>query len=263
MQVERDELLCSVVQAFVEAKAEFADQMADYRRTGKMNFGRLDRFVEHTLFTLKEDCHFLFRKATRHQPTEEITGEGLFDICVGSVFHELMKIKENVYQIEYYAPLYSAMGRFAEKDAAPSYERAFLEASRKIVRRARRNLTSDLTAAEELFRDAADSLKMMLCSFTANALLPRTLIDEQEKVRKCFDLDDVDELLAEIYAGKLDDAHLAAARDYLEGGWYDKAAREAKRVLEMDPENIEAKEISRKLSGKIESAATPARNDGE
>jgi len=255
MLVERDELFCSVVVSFVEAKVEFDEQLGSYRETGKMDFGRLDRFVENMLFTLKEDCHFLFRKDTRHQPTDEMTGEGLFDICVGSIFHELMKIKENVYQIEYYAPLYLAMSRSVDKEKVPSYERAFLEASRKIIRRARRNLRSDLAGAEELFRDAADSLKMMLCNHTNNPLMPRLILDEQEKMKRCFGIDDIEELLAEIYAGKLDEAHLAAARDYLEGGWYEKAQREAKRVLEIDPHSIEAQQITRKLNGKLEGAA--------
>jgi len=260
MHAERDELFCNVVLAFARAKVSFEEQMLVYRESHKMDFARLDAFVENTFYALKEDCHFLFREKNRHQPTEEISGENLFDISIGSIFHELMKIKENVYQLEYYAPLYSAMLKTADRSDAPPYELAFLDACSKIVRRARRTLPSDLKSAEELFRDAAFNLQMLLRDHTGNPLLARMMVDEREAMTKCFEIDDLDTLLTEVYDGKLDEAHLAAARDYLEGGWYEKAYSEALKVMEIDPDNIEAAQMARKLSGKP--AVTPARPTG-
>ena len=239
-----------MVLSFVQAKNIFDGLLAEYRAKGRIGFPNLDRFVENTLFTLKEDCHFLFRKAN-HQDhdADGISPEVLFDVSVGSIFHELMKVKESVYQLECYAPRYSAMARSVGAEA-PDFEKTFLDACHKIVRRARRNLPSDLASAEELFRDTADNLKLMLRRHTTNPLLARVLIDHEAEVNKCFDLHNLDELLMDIY-GKLEDARLAASRDYIEGGWYEKARREAKRVLEVDPENIEAKQIIAKLSGKL------------
>jgi len=259
MHEDRDEQFCNVVLNFAAAKVALDEQMVGYRETRKMDFARLDDFVENTLFSLKEDCHFLFRDQSRHEPGEQISGESLFDISIGSIFHELMKIKENIYQLEYYAPLYSAMAKTADRPDAPPYELAFLDACSKIVRRARRNLPSDLSSAEELFRDAAFNLQMMLRGHTGNPLLARMLIDEAEVMCKCFEVDDIDALLSEVYDGKLDEAHLSAARDYLEGGWYEKARREAQRVLEIAPDNIEAAQITAKLSGKpADKTAGPA-----
>jgi len=245
---ERDEQFCNVVLSFVQARIAFGEQLAGYRAAGKMDFPRLHAFVEEDLYTLKEDCHFLFRKANQ-QEHNGINPEGLFDISVGSIFHELMKIKENVYQLECYAPLYSAMAKSGGRNA-PEYEKTFLDACSKIVRRARRNLPSELNGAEELFRDAADNLKIMLRNHTNNPLLARMIIDHHDLMKKCFGLDDVDALISEIYNGRPDEGHLAASRDYLEGGWYEKARREAMRVLELDPSNIEANQIISKLSGK-------------
>ena len=242
----RDEQFCNVVLSFVKAKVIFDELLEEYRDTGKVAFPKLDDFVENILFALKENSHFLFRKPDQ---SDGIGEEGLFDISVGSIFHELMKIKENVYQLEYYAPMYTTISK-TERQDAPRYERAFLDAFHKIVRRARRSLQSDLASAEELFRDAANNLKMMLRAHITNPLLPRVIIEHQNVMNRCFRMENVDQLLSEIYADKLDEAHLIASRDYLEGGWYDKAGREAKRVLELDPENIEARQIIKKLAGK-------------
>ncbi|NQT20267.1 MAG: hypothetical protein HQ592_11225 [Planctomycetes bacterium] len=256
MYEERDELFCRVVLSFARAKVSFDAQLAEYRKSDSMSFARLDDFVEHTVYNLKEDCHFLFRQANHHQPNEQISGESLFDISVGSIFHELMKIKESVYQLEHYAPLYSAMETTADRSDARPYERAFLEACRKIIARARESLPSDLDSVEELFGDAADNLKITLAEHTTNRLLARMIVDEEELMKKCFAVDDVDALLAETYSGKLDEAHLAAARDYLEGGWYEKAHREARKVLDIAPANIEAAQIARKLSEKAAKTVT-------
>jgi len=232
--------------SFAQAKVAFEELLHEYRATLKIEFPKLDDFVENVLFTLKENSHFLFRKPGQNDGVSE---EGLFDISVGSIFHELMKIKENVYQLEHYAPIYSAMSK-SERPDAPPYEHAFLEAFHKIVRRARRSLSSDLTSAEELFRDAADNLKMMLRGHVSNMLLPRVIIENEEIMKRCFKVNDVDKLLSEIYSGRLDEAHLIASRDYLQGGWYDKARREAQRVREIDPDNVEAAQVIAKLSGK-------------
>jgi len=247
---ERDEQFCSVVLGFAKAKAAFDELLAEYREKGAMDFPRLDVFVESTLFTLKEDSHFLFRQRN-HMHGDQISEEELFDISIGSIFHELMKIKENVYQIEHYAPLYSQMAKSAGRPGAPDFEVAFLEACHKIVRRARRMLPSDLGGAEEIFRDAADNLKMMLRNHTGNQLLARTFLDHQELMKRAFGVDDIDKILAGIYRGRIDEACLAAARDYLEGGWYDKARVEAEKVIKIDPGNLEASQIISKLSGKL------------
>jgi len=245
----RDEQFCNVVLSFVKAKNRFDELLADYRKENRIGFAKLDDFVEDTLFTLKEDTHFLFRQAN-HMESDGISPEILFDISVGSIFHELMKIKENVYQLECYAPKYSAMKKSAGPDA-PEFENTFLEACHKIVRRARRTLPSDLAGAEELFRDTADNLTLMLRGHTENPLLARMLIDHEAAVRKCFGVKNIDDLFSEIYTGRLDEAHLAASRDYLEGGWYEKAKREAAKVLEVDSSNAEAAQIIAKLGGKV------------
>ena len=244
----RDEQFCNVVLSFVQAKNVFDGLLAAYRSDGKIGFPRLDQFVEGTLFTLKEDSHFLFRRAN-HRDADDISPEVLFDVSIGSIFHELMKIKENVYQLECYAPKYSAMAKSVGAQA-PEFEKTFLDACHKIVRRARRTLPADLAGAEELFRDTADNLKLMLRGHTDNPLLARMIIGHEAEVKTCFDVKDVDVLLADIYARRLDEAHLAASRDYLEGGWYDKARREAQKVLDVDPDSIEAKQVIAKLSGR-------------
>ena len=49
------------------------------------------------LFRLKEACHAIFRPAVDTGATDMRVG-ALLDLAVGSLFHEAMKLRENLYQ---------------------------------------------------------------------------------------------------------------------------------------------------------------------
>ena len=57
-----------------------------------------DRGRSH-LFRLKEMSHDLFRNSDDASYKEK-----LYDITIGYIFHEAMKLRENMYQLEYYRP---------------------------------------------------------------------------------------------------------------------------------------------------------------
>ena len=56
------------------------------------------------LYRLKQMCHELFRNAD-----EASYKKKFYDITVGYIFHEAMKIRENIYQLEYYKPQYTTL----------------------------------------------------------------------------------------------------------------------------------------------------------
>jgi len=60
------------------------------------------------LFRLKERCHALFRGGDR-APGIATQREALFDLAVGSLFHEAMKFRENLYQRTVYGPKVRAL----------------------------------------------------------------------------------------------------------------------------------------------------------
>ncbi|GAG25313.1 unnamed protein product, partial [marine sediment metagenome] len=60
------------------------------------------------LFRLKERCHALFRLG-KGAPHVARPREVLFDLAVGSLFHETMKVRENFYQREIYGPRVRAL----------------------------------------------------------------------------------------------------------------------------------------------------------
>jgi hypothetical protein len=82
---------------------EKARECKSLLRQERLFFANVEDFVDDRgkscLFRLKEMCHDLFRNST-----EASYKEKLFDITVGYTFHGAMKLRENLYLLEYYQP---------------------------------------------------------------------------------------------------------------------------------------------------------------
>jgi hypothetical protein len=50
-----------------------------------------------------------------------------------------------------------------------------------------------------------------------------------------------------MFGGRLVEAYLAAAREYLDGGWFPRAEQMAGRAKELDPNSPEADQLLQKL----------------
>ncbi|MGE4606109.1 MAG: hypothetical protein AAEJ52_05145, partial [Myxococcota bacterium] len=98
--------MVDILREFLEAQ-ELLNQLADRFERDELSFAELQEFVGdddgRVLFRLKEKCHALFRpEAGGAQPSR--VREVLFELAVGSLFHEAMKFREDFYQREVYGP---------------------------------------------------------------------------------------------------------------------------------------------------------------
>ena len=85
----------------------------DLYKAGNLTFLVIEDFVDDRgkscLYRLKQMCHELFRNAN-----EAAYKEKFYDITVGYIFHEAMKLRECIYQLEYYQPQYTMLVGSAE-----------------------------------------------------------------------------------------------------------------------------------------------------
>ena len=91
----------------------------DLYKEGRLTFLEMEEFVDDRgkscLYRLKQMCHDLFRNTC-----EAAYKEKFYDITVGYIFHEAMKLRECIYQLEYYKPEYTALVNSAELTPAES-----------------------------------------------------------------------------------------------------------------------------------------------
>src|SRR5262245_59799749 len=187
-----------VIRDFLIAHRELRGLFALFRAS-RLRFEDLDRvFVDDersVLFRLKERCHALFRprsgraRAGRHR-------EVLFDLAVGSLFHEVMKFRENFYQREVYGPQVRALR--AEVD--PAGAALFLEFE-KILDAVSARLGEGLEEIEALLAQTRSQLLLLLAEHAEDGLVMRSAIEHRGEVEEVFGRP-LEALFAELHAGR-------------------------------------------------------------
>lgn len=252
----RNEKIASVFKRFLVARVAFDAILEMFRSSEPMRFEPINIFVERTLFGLKEECHALFRNAGR-PAGDTLYAEGLFDVLIGSVFHETMKIKENCYILEHYGPTYRSMAAIAERRIrVPVYERLFFRACKRIIERASTAVYEDIRAVEQLFDDATEHLLSILPRFANNGLVTRMLIENQQLVDMVYGEEGLRDVLMKMYEGRAASAYLHAASSYFSAGRIKEAQDACERCMTEEPKNVGAKRMMRRIRERQQQAAT-------
>lgn len=207
-------------------------------RAGTLRFDEVRALVADDeaspLFRLKERVHALFRRdevGTRGETLRR--GEALFDLAVGSLFHEALKFRENFYQLEVYAPRVLSL-RKDDGDEADELLREF----EKILRGASERVEESLDEAETLLGQLRRQLVVLLLDARedkAAGLVTRYLITHREEVESVYS-EGLEKLLARLHDHVLT-AYLCAIRSQLESARFDEAI---KLILEARAGSVDA-----------------------
>jgi hypothetical protein len=210
--------LIDIVREFLTAH-ELMRRLFARHRQGALRFEELEELVgddeRSVLFRLKERCHASFRARGDALPKH---GEALFDLAVGSLFHEAMKFRENFYQREVYGPRVEALRSEADEEEA-----ALFEEFERIQEGVAARLEEGLAETEALLARTVDPLKALLSAHREDPLVARFLVDNQAVVERVLG-QGLDEVLAEI-CGEAADAYFSAGRSLLGSGYYPEAIR--------------------------------------
>jgi hypothetical protein len=145
----------------------------------------------------------------------------LFDLAVGSLFHEAMKFRESFYQREVYGPRVRAL----RTESGAENEALFREFERILAAVAQR-LDEGLQESEALLVQTREQLARLLVEHRDNGFVTRCLIERRADVEAVF-ADGLPALLALIH-GDAATGHLVAGRSYLASGYF----REAEAAFE-------------------------------
>jgi hypothetical protein len=131
------------------------------------------------LYRLKEKSHALFR--SRGMATKAVRREALFDLAVGSLFHEAMKLRESLYQSEVYAPRVALLRKAADEES----EALFGEFDR-IFENSSSSLGEVISEVRALLVQTRDQLRRMLVERSGDRLVTRCLLSRREQVDATF-----------------------------------------------------------------------------
>jgi tetratricopeptide (TPR) repeat protein len=215
--------LVDIVREFFAAH-RLLRRMFERQRSGTLRFDEVQALAGDTeasaLFRLKERCHELFRGG-------ELVGDALFDLAVGSLFHEAMKLRENFYQLAVYAPEVEA----ARAQAEPGSEGLFEEFAR-ILAASRVRLAESFAECETLLEQTRRQLRGLLAAHRGNGLVARHLIENEEVAAEV--LGEALDAFFERVHGVASAAYALAARSYLDSGYFEEARRALRAALVRD-----------------------------
>jgi hypothetical protein len=222
----RASALVDILREFLAAHRLTRRLFARYR-SGELRFEELEDLVgddEHSvLFRLKGRCHALFRRDSVH-PALAVRREALFDLAVGSLFHEAMKFRENFYQREIYGPRVRALRTESGGENA-----ALFQEFEKILSAVAQRLEEGLHESEALLVGTREQLALLLAEHRDNGFVARCLIENRTDVEDVFE-QRLDALLAKIH-GDAATGHRVAGRSYLASGYFAEAETAFARAL--------------------------------
>ncbi len=196
------------------------------------------------LWELKDTCHMIWPE---HNSSDDIHG-ALVDWLVGSVFHEAMKLKENIYLLNAYGP---AARRIRGLSQGPGFDPAAAGSAlprlstmvdvELLIRKIGIDVGRQMEQIAILLGQATCILRLMMPELSSNPLVVRLLIEEEDTICALWG-EEVESVLADMFAGSAARGFCVASRSYLAGQWYGEALAMYERALACDDGCNEARE---------------------
>jgi hypothetical protein len=231
--------LVDILREFLTAH-ERLDQLAEKYKRDELTFSDLQEFVgdndNSVLFRLKERCHSLFRPESGGT-TVARPREALFDLAIGSLFHEAMKFREDFYQREVYGPRV----RLLRAEAGAEANGLFHEFER-ILSAVSTRLEKGLAETQSLMAQSWDQLRVLLSEQGTGGFVARFLIERGETLDR-LGPPGLEQLLADIH-GDAASGYIIAGKSYLASGHYEAAHRVLAVALERGGDREQVSQLS-------------------
>jgi tetratricopeptide (TPR) repeat protein len=213
-----------------------AEGLVRLHADGSLRFEDVEAWVggdaRSELFRLKERCHSIFRPSGADETAPDTRVGALVDLAVGSLFHEAMKLRENLYQRERYGPRVQAL---RQQDDAESQD--LFEEFEKILDRSSGSLDESVAEIERLVAQIRTQLLRLIAKHGRTGLVARCLYETAENVRSVYP-EGLDSLYEQVY-GDPAEGYVEAARSYLESAYYSDALAAFTEAARRSPQHDE------------------------
>ncbi len=228
----RDRRVLEIVRGLLASEILFQEILNRYRG-GRIRFSNIEQWIDDKgrsiLYNLKEVSHSLFREKPNGRAYRN---EWLLDLVIGSIFHEAMKLRENIYQIEIYRPKYVQYKRRAAKT---DYEKGYREHFQRIISRAEQAVAEAMEETCCLYRDSLAQLADLFQEHAADPFWVRFLLEQTPLLNKVYGPRRTREIFRRLFGKDLLQAYHIAGRSYFLSGHYDLASFCLMKGLKLDP----------------------------
>ncbi len=229
----------------------FSKKLTKQHAVDGIKYHQLEEWVgtdanKGTLWILKDNCHRLWKDL---EP-EDYPQAFIFDWMVGAIFHEAMKLKENVYLVKTYHSSF-------ERALAISNGRRYQKRCREFFQNELEDIEKGMERLECLFDHAAEHLWSLVVQERENAILLRFLLESKSLVDQVWEREGgLNGLLLNMFPGGLEHAYCEVGESYLEGSWYVEARDAFEKALDINPNCLQAKSGLRLLEKRVNEVAS-------
>ncbi|MDQ7831751.1 MAG: hypothetical protein RDU30_08460 [Desulfovibrionaceae bacterium] len=237
LREKHDEFVRDLVRDFCLSARILEEHFRDFDRGAGMVFEGLrdllgEQMNKGLLWRLKDTAHHLFRDRDDKNPVGQF-----LDWCIGYIFHETMKLKEDAYQQQNYAPWFKAMqgSELPETDLIISRELF------QLLMQTNESMQREIRRIRFIIRQCRKLFPQYLADQGQNHWLARFLFKRNDLVRQIFE-ENYRGLIAAVYKDAPEMLEVMAARSLREGGWAPQAAEAAEAACRINPASRAARD---------------------
>ena len=182
------------------------------------------------IWMLKDLCQQIWPEGGR----EPFLEDSLIEWLISSIFHETVKLKEDVHILNSYAS-----AAFWVNDSAPVSRLSRIIDRKGLIRRVAVDVMRQMEHLALLFGQTSNMLRTMLPALADNSLLVRFLVEREDMVEYLWS-EELALVFSDMFSGKAAQGFCAAGKSYMSGQWYTRALIMYRRAVELDSRNVEA-----------------------
>lgn len=210
------EAMRDLLRDFCRVSSILAEQEARFATTGTLSFALIDTVLgqdmrQGVLWRLKDNAHQYVRDSTT-TGSDAPQAAALLDWCVGYVFHECIKLREDAFLSQHYTTSLAQMGAVPHTDCADICTQLMPVASQTVE-----STRYELARIIAVLAQAQVLCIRCLALHADNGFLARFLVEEAPLSRAVFG-DRLEELYTALYGACHEARFVCAARACLEGG---------------------------------------------
>ncbi|NJB68107.1 hypothetical protein GGQ74_001780 [Desulfobaculum xiamenense] len=231
IRAKRPDFVRDVVRDFCQVHRELEREFRHFDKTGHVDFTVIRNLLgqetnKGLLWRLKDTAHLLFKK---NASENGLLGQFL-DWSMGYIFHDTMKLKEDAYQQQNYAPWF----RELQRRQLPENARHVSQELMRVLDQTNESIQREVNRIRFILFNCRSLLVEYLPRHRDNELLARFFLASEELVREVFG-SGYPRLVKAIYDDEPELMYLLAARSLRTGGWREDALRALAEAERMNP----------------------------
>lgn len=213
-----------------EAHLEFREIYREYSQHGTLPRARvIEQLLRERFEGLRCHAHSLFRRDDSSEDPEWRDHEVLLDLIVGTCYHEILQLQENLFLVKLYRPRYEALEAKAKDRSLNEY----FEVGRNLIQEAEHHIPKNLNWIWQLSQEAIRLLKSLIGAYRGNRVLLRFLTQHVQVLEDVYGRQEMEELFEALYPGGSRQALWECALDFVASAHFPSALDAIGRLLQL------------------------------